>query len=272
MFNLEIEKMRKSIQMKVYRYLNQLRENYPQLLFQKFDGATPTDGPKILVRAEMAYSEHYEYSLELHAGAIVTTCLKTMVRLENVGNPSDDPDDLSIQNFNNIRKGKEIIDEMHSYLFKTVLGKIDNESALYSAFMLCRDEFLRRMSDSYLHFFVEYKRILRATNSRKEFKDDWKDRFINATIKTHLPEVSTTGRDELKEFCRHEKQLVDAMEESRPRQIEDVTQRVDLMMKMMSSSDFVRQLYVDEDKDEPAKKETKSAFLSFISKLSNGLF
>ena len=259
--------------MKVYRYLNQLREIYPQLVFQKFDGATSTDGPKILVRAEIAYSEYYEYSLELHAGAIVTTCLKTMARLENVGNPSDDPDDLSIQSFNNIRKGKEIIDEMHSYLFKTVLGKIDNETALYRAFMLCRDEFLRRMSDSYLHFFVEYKRILRATKQRKELTDDWKDRFINATIKTHLPEVSSTGRDELKEFCRHEKQLVDAMEESRPKQLEDVTQRVDLMMKMMSSSDFVRQLYVDEDKDdEPAKKETKSAFLSFINKLSNGLF
>lgn len=258
--------------MKVYRYLNQLRENYPALVFQKFDGATPTDGPKILVRAEMAYSEHYEYSLELHAGAIVTTCLKTMVRLENLGNPSEDQDDLSIQNFNNIRKGKEIIDEMHSYLFKTVLGKIDNETALYSAFMLCRDEFLRRMSDSYLHFFVEYKRILRATNSRKGFKDDWKDRFINATIKTHLPEVSTTGRDELKGFCRHEKQLVDAMEESRTRQIEDVMQSVDLMTKMMSSYDFVRQLNSDEDKNEPAKEETKSTLRSFISKLSNGLF
>lgn len=270
MFNLEIEKMRKSIQMKVYCYLNQLRENYPALAFKKLDGS-PTDGPKILVRAQTGYSEHYEYTLELHAGAIVTTCLKTMLRLENVGNATEDPDDLSFKNFNNIRKGKEIIDEMHSYLFKTVLGKIDNESALYRAFMVCRDEFLRRMSDSYLHFFVEYKRILRATNSQKEFKDDWKDRFINATIKTHLPEVSTTGRDELKEFCRHEKQLVDAMEESRPKQMENVTERVDLMMKMMASSDFVRQLYVDED--EPAKEEKKtSAFTSFIHKLSNGLF
>ena len=138
MFNLEIEKMRKSIQMKVYRYLNQLREDYPALVFKKFDGS-PTDGPKIIVRAQTAYSEHYEYSLELHAGAIVTTCLKTMVRLENVGNSSEDPDDLSIQNFNSIRKGKEIIDEMYSYLFKTVLGKIDKETALYSVFMLCRD-------------------------------------------------------------------------------------------------------------------------------------
>lgn len=259
--------------MKVYRYLNQLRENYPALVFQKFEGATHTDGPKILVRAQTAYSEHYEYSLELHAGAIVTTCLKTMVRLENVGNSSEDPNDLSIQSFNNIRKGKEIIDEMYSYLFKNVLGKIDNESALYSAFMLCRDEFLRRMSDSHLHFFVEYKRILRPTKQRKELTDDWKDRFINATIKTHLPEVSSTGRDELKEFCRHERQLVDAMEESRPRQLEDVTQRVDLVTKMMSSSDFVRQLYVDDDEnDEPAKRETKSAFPAFIGKLSNGLF
>lgn len=270
MFNLEIEKMRKSIQMKVYRYLNQLREIYPALVFQKIEGSS-TDGPKILVRAQMGYSEHYEYTLELHAGSIVTTCLKTMLRLENVGT-NEDPDDLSFQSFNNIRKGKEIIDEMHSYLFKTVLGKMDDETALYRAFMVCRDEFLRRMSDSYLHFFAEYKRILRATNSRKEFKDDWKDRFINATIKTHLPEVSSTGRDELKEFCRHEKQLVDAMEESRPNQMENVTERVDLMMKMMASSDFVKQLYVDEDKDEPAKEETKSTLRSFISKLANGLF
>lgn len=257
--------------MKVYRYLNQLREIYPALVFQKFDGTT-TDGPKILVRAQTGYSEHYEYTLELHAGSIVTTCLKTMLRLENVGT-NEDPDDLSIQSFNNIRKGKEIIDEMYSYLFKTVLGKMDNEMALYSAFMVCRDEFLRRMSDSYLHFFTEYKRILRTTNSRKEFKDDWKDRFINATIKTHLPEVATTGRDELKEFCRHEKQLVDAMEESRPRPVEDVTEKVDLMMRMMSSTDFVKQLYVDDE--EPYKEETKrsrSAFGSFISKIANGLF
>ena len=258
--------------MKVYRYLNQLRELYPALAFQKVDG-DPSDGPKILVRAQTGYSEHYEYTLELHAGSIVTTCLKTMLRLENVGSSTEDPDDLSFQNFNNIRKGKEIIDEMHSYLFKTVLGKMDSETALYSAFMVCRDEFLRRMSDSYLHFFVEYKRILRTTNSRKEFKDDWKDRFINATIKTHLPEVATTGRDELKEFCRHEKQLVDAMEESRPKAIRDVTDKVDLMMKMMSSSDFVRQMYVDDN--EPYKEETKgsrSAFASFISKIAGGLF
>lgn len=269
MFNLEIEKMRKSIQMKVYRYLNQLRENYPALAFQKLDGS-PTDGPKILVRAQTGYSENYEYTLELHAGTIVTTCLKTMLRLENVGT-NEDPDDLSIQSFNNIRKGKEIIDEMHSYLFKTVLGKMDDETALYRAFMVCRDEFLRRMSDSYLHFFLEYKRILRPTRQRKELTDDWKDRFINATIKTHLPEVSSTGRDELKEFCRHEKQLVDAMEESRPNQMENVTERVDLMMKMMASSDFVKQLYVDED--EPAKEEKKvSAFSSFIHKFTQGLF
>ena len=93
MFNLEIEKMRKSIQMKVYRYLNQLRENYPQLVFQKFDGATPTDGPKILVRAEMAYSEHYEYSLELHAGvrSLNSVCEENFTKdhqQNNTGNSS----------------------------------------------------------------------------------------------------------------------------------------------------------------------------------------